>query len=202
MFLIFLASALAIVGASICIAISTNWILTCSWGWAENSAKTGFGYSLLLGIVTSIPEMITVITLLKLKNVNAAIGDILGSNMFSCLILSIIDLIYWHGDDTLFGPGNEEAQIISFWCFVSMLFFGCILLIDYWFRNRRHGKLFYGLNITALSLMFLTYVTYLVCAVVDPHIFDLTIHQSYATLLSSSVNDLCQNINCGRLYLS
>jgi Ca2+/Na+ antiporter len=51
---------------------------------------------------------------MRLRNINAAIGDILGSNMFSCLILSIVDLVYWHGNDTLFGHGSQEALNISF----------------------------------------------------------------------------------------
>jgi cation:H+ antiporter len=47
-----------------------------------------------LGIVTSIPEIVTVVSLLRLRNVSAAISDILGSTLFSCLILAVVDLVY------------------------------------------------------------------------------------------------------------
>jgi Ca2+/Na+ antiporter len=191
---IFVGCALVIIGASICIAISTNWILVKSWGWTDDSPKTGFGYSLLLGIVTSIPEIITVIVLLRLKNINAAISDILGSNMFSCLILSIVDLIYWHGNDTLFGKNSQESLMISFWCFVAMLFVGCILLINYLFRNSKHGKLYYGLNITALSFVFMTYLCYLILASLNVNIF-IPINPDPGPTLNASINDLYNFIN-------
>lgn len=170
MVLIFVASSVIIVAASFFIAFSTNWILT-SWGWESTDPKTGFGYSLLLGIVTSIPETITVISLLKLKNVNAAFGDILGSNMFTCLILSVVDLVYWHGNDTLFGKQSDEALSIAFWCFVSMSFIGIILLVNWLYRNSRHGKIYYSIQISLLILVVLCYVCYLVISGLGINIF-------------------------------
>jgi hypothetical protein len=198
--LIFVGCAILIIGASICIAISTNWILAYSWGWTEDSPQTGFGYSLLLGIVTSIPETITVITLLRLKNINAAISDILGSNMFSCLILSIVDLIYWHGNDTLFGKNSQEALSISFWCFVSMIFVGCVLLINYLFRNRKHNRLYYVLNISALSLVFLAYVAYLILSSMGIYIFQ-PINPDPGPTLHTAASDLYNSYDFLKYYL-
>lgn len=200
MVLIFVGCAILIIGASICIAISTNWILAYSWGWTEDSPQTGFGYSLLLGIVTSIPETITVITLLRLKNINAAISDILGSNMFSCLILSIVDLIYWHGNDTLFGKNSQEALSISFWCFVSMIFVGCVLLINYLFRNRKHNRLYYVLNISALSLVFLAYVAYLILSSMGIYIFQ-PINPDPGPTLHTAASDLYNSYDFLKYYL-
>jgi cation:H+ antiporter len=59
----------------------------------SESGNSAFGSSILLGIVTSIPEIVTVITLLRLKNVDAAITDILGSNLFSLVIMGFVDLV-------------------------------------------------------------------------------------------------------------
>ncbi|MDR1234655.1 MAG: hypothetical protein LBJ97_01025 [Mycoplasmataceae bacterium] len=198
--LIFVIAALVIVLTSMCIAISTNWILAYSWGWDADSPKTGFGYSLLLGIVTSIPELITVITLLKLQNVNAAIGDILGSNMFSCLILSIVDLVYWHGNDTLFGKGSQEALIISFWCFVSMVFVGGVLLINYLFRNSKHGRLYYSLSGIMLGLIFLTYVAYLILSALGIYMFK-PINPDPGPTLNTSINDLYNTFDILKIRL-
>lgn len=186
---IFVACVFLIIGSSILIAICTNWILAVSWGWSNDSRQTGFGYSLLLGIVTSIPEIITVLTLLKLKNINAAIGDILGSNMFSCAILSIVDLVYWHGNDTLFGKASQEALSISFWCFISMLAVAGFLLINFIFANRTHGKLYFGLNIFALSFVFLSYVVYLILSALDINIFT-PLNPDPGPSYLSSINDV------------
>lgn len=200
MCLIFIGSAFIIIIASMFIAINTNWILS-SWGWATDSPQTGFGYSLLLGIVTSIPELITVLTLMRLRNINAAIGDILGSNMFSCLILSIVDLVYWHGNDTLFGHGSQEALNISFWCFISIIFIGVFILINFLYRNSKHGKTYYILNGIALGFVFLSYVAYLIMSALQINIFS-PINPDPGPTLHTSVNDLYNSVDLLKVYLN
>lgn len=59
--------------------------------------------AIMLGITTSLPEVITFITLVKLNNYDMAITDILGSNIFNFLVLATNDLliknpIYWYID--------------------------------------------------------------------------------------------------------
>lgn len=49
--------------------------------------------AICLGITTSLPEVITFITLVKLKSFDMAVTDILGSNIFNCFILGINDFI-------------------------------------------------------------------------------------------------------------
>lgn len=48
--------------------------------------------AILLGITTSLPEVVTTFSLLKLNNFNMAISNMLGSNIFNFLVLSISDL--------------------------------------------------------------------------------------------------------------
>ena len=48
--------------------------------------------AMLLGITTSLPEVVTTFALLKLNNFNMAISNMLGSNIFNFLVLSISDL--------------------------------------------------------------------------------------------------------------
>ena len=49
--------------------------------------------AILLGITTSLPEVVTTFALLKLGNINMAISNMLGSNIFNFLVLSIADII-------------------------------------------------------------------------------------------------------------
>ncbi len=49
--------------------------------------------AIMLGITTSLPEVITFITLIRLNNYDMAVIDILGSNIFNFLILGINDLL-------------------------------------------------------------------------------------------------------------
>ncbi len=60
--------------------------------------KTNFGGMIIGGIllagVTSLPELITSISSITLKNPSLALGDILGSNLFNIFIIVFFDIIY------------------------------------------------------------------------------------------------------------
>lgn len=49
--------------------------------------------AILLGITTSLPEVVTTFALLKLGNINMAISNMLGSNIFNFLVLAVADII-------------------------------------------------------------------------------------------------------------
>ena len=55
-----------------------------------NIASSSVG-AILLGITTSLPEVVTTFSLIKLNNYNMAIYNIIGSNIFNFLVLSISD---------------------------------------------------------------------------------------------------------------
>ena len=48
--------------------------------------------AILLGITTSLPEVVTTFALLKLNNYNMAISNMLGSNIFNFLVLTFADI--------------------------------------------------------------------------------------------------------------
>lgn len=54
--------------------------------------------ALFLGAATSLPEMTAVIQLVRLKNYDAACGNVIGSNVFNFTILSVVDIIYGKED--------------------------------------------------------------------------------------------------------
>lgn len=56
-----------------------------------NFSSSSIG-AMLLGITTSLPEVVTTYALLKLNNFNMAISNMLGSNIFNFLVLAISDL--------------------------------------------------------------------------------------------------------------
>lgn len=75
--------------------------------------------AILLGITTSLPEVITFIALLKLNSYNLALSDIIGSNLFNILVLAIGDAftkyypIYYYFD--------KEIMIILIFCIITTL---------------------------------------------------------------------------------
>ena len=53
--------------------------------------------AVFLGIATSLPELTSSINLVRLKNFNASIGNITGSNLFNFTVLSLGDILYRNG---------------------------------------------------------------------------------------------------------
>lgn len=86
----FFCYAVALVIASILITYASDYI-----GGTIGLGDTLAG-ALLLGIATSLPEMISCFVLARAGNFNAMTGNIVGSNLFNFAILLLADLAYWN----------------------------------------------------------------------------------------------------------
>lgn len=83
----FAASALGVILFGIAITSFTVGIM------GEHALEEELAGAVFLGISTSLPEVIFVITLFKMKNFNIGVGNIIGSNLFNFLILAAVDMI-------------------------------------------------------------------------------------------------------------
>ncbi|MGD7045041.1 sodium:calcium antiporter [Jeotgalibacillus proteolyticus] len=87
----FAFAALVIMGAGTVLSIMGD----------EIAVVTGLGSSFvgsfLIAATTSLPEAVAVFVALQLKNVNLALGSILGSNIFNMLIIAGSDVFYREG---------------------------------------------------------------------------------------------------------
>ncbi|MFG6117060.1 sodium:calcium antiporter [Halobacillus sp. MO56] len=85
----FILSAMLILAAGSALTISADKI----------AVITGLGSSFvgtfLVAAFTSLPEAVSVLVAVKLKNYPLAIGSILGSNLFNLMILVGTDVLYW-----------------------------------------------------------------------------------------------------------
>jgi len=91
-------------------------------GW-----KTTFVGTLFVAAATSVPEMVVTVSALRLKAVDMAIGNLLGSNLFDILILAIDDIAYTKGPLlSAVSPANAitafAAAIMSGIFIVAMLY--------------------------------------------------------------------------------
>ncbi len=59
----------------------------------ELNLGSSFAGAIFLGVATSLPELTAVMTLMKLRNYEAALGNIIGSNVFNMTIISVVDII-------------------------------------------------------------------------------------------------------------
>ncbi|SEI99503.1 cation:H+ antiporter [Bhargavaea ginsengi] len=87
----FSLAALLIMGAGTVLSIMGDRIAVIT------GLGSSFVGSFLIAATTSLPEAVSVYVALRAKNVNLALGSILGSNMFNMLIIFISDLFYRDG---------------------------------------------------------------------------------------------------------
>lgn len=110
----FSVCSIILVLASIAITYTTDIIA------AElNLGKTVAG-ALLLGIATSLPELTSSIALVKVRNYNAMVGNILGSNLFNFFVIFIADILLVK--QTLFIANSQTYSLLIFGvlCIISV----------------------------------------------------------------------------------
>ncbi len=73
--------------------------------------------ALLLGIATSLPELASCIALVKIGNLNAMVGNILGSNIFNLFILLVADVSFTAGSLYI---ANPQSRNLVFFGLISM----------------------------------------------------------------------------------
>lgn len=75
----------------------------------ELNLGASFAGAIFLGIATSLPELTAVMTLMKLRNYEAALGNIIGSNIFNMTIISVVDIINVKED--IFSELSENTEV-------------------------------------------------------------------------------------------
>jgi cation:H+ antiporter len=87
----FAAAALVVVAAGL-------WLPEAADGLAQAlGLSRSFVGTILMALVTTLPEMAVTVSALRLGALDMAIGNLLGSNLFNVMILAIDDLFYLRG---------------------------------------------------------------------------------------------------------
>lgn len=122
--IIFICLSLVLIGVSIGISLVTEKIID------DIPALAGsVGGAVLLGICTSLPEVISTFHLFKLKNFNAGYGNMIGSCTFNFSILALADFISWKatcGVDQISERGIFWDDMGAKW----MTIFGAIVILS------------------------------------------------------------------------
>ncbi len=120
---IFISLSLVLIGVSIGISLVTELIVD-----QIPALEGSVGGAVLLGICTSLPEVISTFHLFKLKNFDAGYGNMIGSCTFNFSILSIADFISWNatcGVSKISDRGIFWDDISAKW----MTIFGAIVIL-------------------------------------------------------------------------
>ena len=147
----FAICAVVLIGASIAMTYLTD-IVADKLGLGKT-----FAGALLLGVATSLPELISSCTLCHRGNYNAAAGNIIGSNVFNFAILFVADVFaFMPGGSGIYILNTDSEWLLIFGVIATVSTLGMLLV-----QNRCSGKkaLFgvYGLN-TVPPLLYILYL--------------------------------------------
>ena len=133
----FILMSLGLVAMSIVVTYFTDII----------AEKLNLGASLagaiFLGVVTSLPELTSSIALVRKRNFNAMVGNVVGSNMFNFTIFSIADFIA--GTTPVYKVADEAApKNMIYFGILSTVLVAASILLQSKFKNKNpqhKGKL-------------------------------------------------------------
>jgi cation:H+ antiporter len=121
-------------------------------GW-----NTTFVGTLLIAGATSIPELVVTISALRLRAVDMAIGNLLGSNLFDILILAIDDIAYTKGP--LLSLASSANAITAFAAVIMSGIF--VVAVLYKPETRIRGTIGWVSIALLLVYLFSSYAIYL-----------------------------------------
>lgn len=160
--ILFIAFAILLIGASIGLTLIVDQIVV-----VYNFGET-FGGALFLGVATSIPELTATVNLCKKRNFNAAMGDIVGSNIFNCIILALADLLSFNYSVGVYHPNQSMFLLLVCGAFsIILIIVSLVLKIK---NIATNTPLFRGIYITISVLVVASYVTFLVLSNVNLNI--------------------------------
>lgn len=117
----FVICAVVLIGASIGITYLAEMIAN------SIGMNRSFAGALFLGIATSLPELVSSITLCMRGNFDASAGNIIGSNMFNFIILFLADLIsFQKGYTNMYIPDRETMYLMIFGVIASIAIIGML----------------------------------------------------------------------------
>ena len=118
--ILFIVCAFLLIGVSIAITYVTD-IVADKLGLGKTVAG-----AILLGVATSLPELVSCLTLMRKQNFDAAFGDITGSNLFNFTILGIADLLSVHSSVY---TNNSEVVLFLICTAISLISLFTIVLV-------------------------------------------------------------------------
>ena len=126
------ALALRIVVASTVILASGYTLARTSEGIGRQlGMSSGLSGYLLLGITTSLPELVTILSATRLGHIDMAVGEVFGTNLFNIGLIALADVLYRRGPIL-----NESSRFETVACLISVLLTG-LYALGFMERQRR-----------------------------------------------------------------
>jgi len=143
--------ALVVIASSYFVTLVANDLGT------ELNLGASFAGAIFLGVATSLPEMTAVMTLMRLKNHEAALGNIVGSNVFNMTIISVVDIINVKEDIfTELTKGMETRENVSLLLILGLI--NSIILMFALLRKKAYNKYTYIIPSVLILVVYFIYI--------------------------------------------
>ncbi len=145
--------ALVVIGASYFVTIVTDQLAT------ELNLSASFAGAIFLGVATSLPELTAVFTLVKLRNYDVALGNILGSNIFNMTIISVVDFINYRRN--IFEVLDEDLDLGKNVSLLLILgFVNSIIVLVALKRKKTENRMVYAIPSVLIVASYLIYIAF------------------------------------------
>lgn len=155
-------SSLLLIFASVIFTYLSSSLINYHW-----HMDASFGGSLLIGIATSLPEIVCCINLCLGRQYNMVIDTIVGSTTFNLVILTIANIAYacvWQPGnvDPMFPSTVQSTNLLVCCGIIIILGIAYLILNSPKFKLRFTKSQILAVNIPILSLGLITYIVYII----------------------------------------
>lgn len=151
----FVLMAIGLVAASVAVTYLTDLLSE------RLNLSASLAGALFLGVATSLPELSSSIQLVRLKNFNAMLGNVLGSNMFNFTILSVADII---AGSTMVFVNSFQTTCMLIFAMISTLMTIVALLAKRRMQTSAKGAALFWYAVPA-ALTLVSYLSFLLLSV-------------------------------------
>ena len=121
--------SIALIAASIAITYLSNELAI------QFNLSASLAGALFLGVATSLPELVSTIELIRLKNINSAISGITGSNIFNFTIVALADVL--NGNQAIYNFNADAKELVIFGIGVHFVLLGLLYFKFIMFLNKK-----------------------------------------------------------------
>ena len=108
--------------------------------------------AIFLGVATSLPEMTSLISLIRMRNYDIAVGNIVGSNLFNFGIIALTDVLYFSGN--IFEIADISNSLLVFVGLAESIVLAFVL-----FAIKIKNKFLYAIPSVLIILVYCYYIT-------------------------------------------
>lgn len=141
----FILFSILIVVGSLLVSIVTDRIAR------ETGIGSSFIGAMFLGVATSLPEASSLISLIRMKSYDIAVGNIVGSNLFNFGIIAIADALYFSGN--IFEIADISNSLLVFVGLAESLILMVMLM-----KFKINNKFLYALPSILIILIYSYYI--------------------------------------------